>query len=85
MSQGMRDRKYSTDEADQIFLEQNLIPPNDLPSIRTKAKHFCDEQQINGRPVVLVTSGGTTVPLESNTVRFVDNFSAGTRGSSSAE
>lgn len=30
-------------------------------------------------------SGGTTVPLEHNTVRFVDNFSAGTRGSSSAE
>lgn len=30
-------------------------------------------------------SGGTTVPLEHNTVRFVDNFSAGTRGSASAE
>lgn len=32
-----------------------------------------------------VQSGGTTVPLEHNTVRFVDNFSAGTRGSASAE
>ncbi|XP_054280309.1 phosphopantothenate--cysteine ligase isoform X2 [Macrosteles quadrilineatus] len=30
-------------------------------------------------------SGGTTIPLEHNTVRFVDNFSAGTRGSASAE
>lgn len=30
-------------------------------------------------------SGGTTVPLEHNTVRFVDNFSAGTRGAISAE
>lgn len=30
-------------------------------------------------------SGGTTVPLELNTVRFVDNFSAGTRGACSAE
>ena len=30
-------------------------------------------------------SGGTTVPLEHNMVRFVDNFSAGTRGSASAE
>ena len=29
--------------------------------------------------------GGTTIPLEVNTVRFVDNFSAGTRGSASAE
>jgi len=35
--------------------------------------------------MVLVTSGGTTVPLEMNTVRFLDNFSAGTRGACSAE
>lgn len=35
--------------------------------------------------IFLVQSGGTTVPLEHNTVRFVDNFSAGTRGSASAE
>lgn len=33
----------------------------------------------------LLQSGGTTVPLEHNTVRFVDNFSAGTRGSASTE
>lgn len=30
-------------------------------------------------------SGGTTVPMEHNTVRFVDNFSAGSRGSASVE
>lgn len=35
--------------------------------------------------IVLVTSGGTTVPLEKNVVRFLDNFSAGTRGAASAE
>lgn len=35
--------------------------------------------------VLFAQSGGTTVPLESRTVRFIDNFSAGTRGSSSAE
>lgn len=35
--------------------------------------------------MVLITSGGTTVPLEKNTVRFIDNFSIGTRGSASAE
>ena len=33
----------------------------------------------------VLQSGGTTVPLEKNTVRFIDNFSRGTRGSSSAE
>lgn len=35
--------------------------------------------------IVLVTSGGTIVPLEQNMVRFLDNFSAGHRGSISAE
>lgn len=38
-----------------------------------------------GRRIVCVTSGGTTVPLEKNTVRFLDNFSTGTRGAVSAE
>jgi phosphopantothenate-cysteine ligase len=33
----------------------------------------------------MLQSGGTTVPLESRTVRFIDNFSSGTRGSTSAE
>lgn len=37
------------------------------------------------RPIALVTSGGTTVPLEKNTVRFIDNFSHGERGALSAE
>nr|VZH96296.1 unnamed protein product [Spirometra erinaceieuropaei] len=35
--------------------------------------------------IVLVTSGGTTAPLEMNTVRFIDNFSTGQRGAVSAE
>ncbi len=32
-----------------------------------------------------VTSGGTCVPLEQRCVRFIDNFSGGTRGALSAE
>jgi phosphopantothenoylcysteine synthetase/decarboxylase len=35
--------------------------------------------------VVLVTSGGTAVPLEKNTVRQIENFSTGMRGARSAE
>ena len=38
-----------------------------------------------GRRIVLVTSGGTIVPLERQMVRFLDNFSAGSRGAISAE
>ena len=35
--------------------------------------------------VVLITSGGTAVPLEKNTVRSIENFSTGGRGAISAE
>ncbi|KRY59536.1 Phosphopantothenate--cysteine ligase [Trichinella britovi] len=35
--------------------------------------------------VALITSGGTMAPLEKNAVRFIENFSTGTRGSFSAE
>lgn len=58
--------------------------PADFEEKTTQLREFC--QHIGPeRKIVLVTSGGTTVPLEHNTVRFVDNFSAGTRGSASAE
>lgn len=41
----------------------------------------------NGRAtrVVCVTSGGTTVPLEQQCVRYIDNFSSGHRGAASTE
>ncbi|KAF9010071.1 phosphopantothenate-cysteine ligase [Cyathus striatus] len=60
-------------------------PPPTLQHDIQEAKAFIDRQAIEGRKVVLVTSGGTTVPLELNVVRFLDNFSAGTRGATSAE
>lgn len=37
------------------------------------------------RPLAVVTSGGTTVPLERRCVRYIDNFSKGTRGALSTE
>ena len=37
------------------------------------------------RKLIVVTSGGTSVPLEKNTVRSIENFSTGGRGSASAE
>ncbi|XP_039305719.1 phosphopantothenate--cysteine ligase [Solenopsis invicta] len=60
-------------------------PPQDLTQNEQALKEFTRKNFEEGNKVVLVTSGGTTVPLEHNTVRFVDNFSAGTRGSVSAE
>lgn len=35
--------------------------------------------------IICITSGGTSVPLEKNTVRMIENFSTGSRGAISAE
>ena len=59
-------------------------PPAYLPELEEQMTKFI-EFHAGKKNVVLVTSGGTTVPLENNTVRFIDNFSAGTRGATSAE
>ena len=60
-------------------------PPKDLDRHIAQASSFISAHAAAGRRVVLITSGGTTVPLEKQTVRFIDNFSAGTRGATSAE
>ncbi|WWC93818.1 hypothetical protein V866_000654 [Kwoniella sp. B9012] len=65
---------------------QTQRPPTGLKEKSDKMHDFVEKwKAVKGKKVVLVTSGGTTVPLESNTVRFLDNFSAGTRGATSAE
>lgn len=46
---------------------------------------WCTVQLEQGRKTVCITSGGTTVPLEHNTVRFIDNFSTGKRGATMVE
>ncbi|XP_037027009.1 phosphopantothenate--cysteine ligase [Bradysia coprophila] len=61
------------------------LPPSDFEDNRKLLKEFCERHNKMKNNIVLITSGGTTIPLEHNTVRFVDNFSAGTRGSASAE
>jgi hypothetical protein len=57
----------------------------DLPGVEASVADFVGKNLLEGRPVVLVTSGGTTVPLERRTVRFIDNFSTGARGAKLAE
>lgn len=59
--------------------------PNVLQKHSALAREFINHHADERRRVVVVTSGGTTVPLENQMVRFVDNFSAGTRGATSAE
>ncbi|KAF2747460.1 phosphopantothenate-cysteine ligase-like protein [Sporormia fimetaria CBS 119925] len=72
-------------EAAESNYFRNTPPPRDLRSNTTLAREFIRRHAEDGRRLVLVTSGGTTVPLELQTVRYIDNFSAGTRGATSAE
>ncbi|GAA5849598.1 hypothetical protein JCM8547_000507 [Rhodosporidiobolus lusitaniae] len=69
--------------ADEFFAQQP--PPPELDARLDEVHRFVRHNLEQGKRVVLITSGGTTVPLEHNVVRFLDNFSAGTRGASSAE
>lgn len=57
------------------------------PTLEQRLERFlaCSRAETSTRRVVLVTSGGTTVPLEKNCVRSIDNFSSGTRGAWSCE
>ncbi|XP_074027702.1 phosphopantothenoylcysteine synthetase [Leptinotarsa decemlineata] len=61
------------------------LPPTDFEDNRILLREFCERHNKIGQRIVLITSGGTTVPLEHNTVRFVDNFSGGVRGAASTE
>ncbi|XP_065288234.1 phosphopantothenate--cysteine ligase isoform X2 [Dermacentor albipictus] len=72
-----------TEQWDAFFCTNK--PPADYDEQKRHIDEFCSAFADTDERVVLITSGGTTVPLEHNTVRFVDNFSAGTRGSASAE
>jgi len=75
----------SLEEDWEEFFRTNPAPADIQETERALREFVHRHHDVGRRPLCLVTSGGTTVPLELNTVRFVDNFSAGTRGSASAE
>lgn len=77
-------QQESPTEAESSYFN-SYPPPKALKNHEALAKAFIEYHVEAKRRVVLVTSGGTTVPLENQTVRFIDNFSAGTRGATSAE
>ena len=72
----------SAEEADAFFASSPEDPAF-APSVE-RLRAFL--QRVGpDTPIALVTSGGTTAPLERTAVRFVDNFSSGSRGAASAE
>ncbi|XP_036386985.1 phosphopantothenate--cysteine ligase [Megalops cyprinoides] len=66
-------------------LAEEFAVPSQVEAVRAQMAEFAQRHGSAGRRVVLITSGGTKVPLESRTVRFLDNFSSGRRGATSAE
>lgn len=66
-------------------LAEEFAVPSHVEEVKEQMAAFAGYHVTAGRRVVLITSGGTKVPLESRTVRFLDNFSSGRRGASSAE
>jgi phosphopantothenate---cysteine ligase (ATP) len=70
------------DEAEILnFFKRNEFKLNE--NVINNILTFVEEKK--GHEIVLVTSGGTAVPLEKQTVRFLDNFSTGNRGALSSE
>ena len=84
MSEDQKSAPPTIAEDCETFFKENP-PPNQnlLENNQTALKKFCEANR--KQRIVLVTSGGTTIPFEKNTVRFIDNFSQGTRGSASTE
>uniref|UniRef100_A0A3B4BKF4 Phosphopantothenate--cysteine ligase n=2 Tax=Periophthalmus magnuspinnatus TaxID=409849 RepID=A0A3B4BKF4_9GOBI len=66
-------------------LAEEFAVPAQVEEVKERMTEFARNHASEGRKVVVITSGGTKVPLESRTVRFLDNFSSGRRGASSAE
>lgn len=66
--------------ANAFYEDTKALRPQNLERSRAQLDAFVAASVAQQRRIALVTSGGTTVPLESRTVRYVDNFSTGTRG-----
>ena len=62
-------------------------PHVNIESQTAVVKHFLHKYSSSSSKtgIALITSGGTTVPLEANTVRYIANISTGKRGSAIAE
>lgn len=75
----MAESTIKDDGAESAYFNANPRPFYLGEHVR-QAQTFIAKQNAVGRRVVLVTSGGTTVPLENQTVRFIDNFSESYEG-----
>lgn len=68
----------------ELYISQHK-EPSDFEHNKKKIHAFVKRVEAKGSKLAIITSGGTIVPLENNTVRYIDNFSGGKRGATSAE
>jgi len=64
---------------------QNNIDPEKYVDELEKIERFTKFHKNANHHIAFLTSGATKVPIENRTVRYMDNFSSGKRGSISAE
>ncbi|KFH02899.1 DNA /pantothenate metabolism flavoprotein [Toxoplasma gondii MAS] len=78
--------------ASQFFASEP--PPVQLPAVSEAVSQFLSSINVHGtqtdsrlphKLVAFITSGGTNVPIERNTIRFIANFSTGRRGAALCE
>ena len=67
----------------QSFVD--AIPSKDREAMDLELRSFVVRHASQHRPIALVSSGGTAADLEVNSVRCLENFSTGKRGSISVE
>ncbi|KAH3742739.1 phosphopantothenate--cysteine ligase [Pelomyxa schiedti] len=79
------DRSHAAVDISATEREYFALPGPDVAKETAEISAFVDTHVAQHHLIALVTSGGTTVPLERNTVRFIDNFSSGGRGAASTE
>eukprot|EP00986_Skeletonema_menzelii_P005455 scaffold1986_cov144-Skeletonema_menzelii.AAC.4 len=69
-----------------MFEYHTMAANNNVDSThKAQLINFVTRHTAHHTPIALVTSGGTSAPLEHNCVRFLDNFSTGTRGAHAVE
>jgi phosphopantothenate---cysteine ligase (ATP) len=69
------------EKCDEFLKETSL--PKGFDIATEQVATFCKDN-VNNK-VILITGGGTLIPMEKNTVRFIDNFSTGTRAAACVE
>lgn len=68
-----------SEQAFRLSLQSNILYDDDM------LREFLASALRRNLRIAVVTSGGTIAPLERSCVRFVDNFSTGTRGATGTE